>query len=546
MNRDEQKLRDAFGRKLGEMQPSTSIDSIHRGARRARVVTALATVLIVSVAGVGGYALTRPTTAHDGQVVGPGPGSIDGQIAFSRFGDEGGIYTMEADGSNVEQLIAGDGYAIDDPAWAPDGTKIAFHGFFKPAQDEAGGLFVMNADGSEPRLVEQAGDAPSWSPDGQRIVFYSGKDGSLRVVTIDETGSEVVVEQDDGRIDTPDWSPDGKAVVFGGVQIDIWNLEDGSRRVFARRGDLTSVTLLLDPAWSPDGSQIAYTEVADTAEESPNRTTIKIADVSNGSTLSLTKGSNPTWSPDGTRIAFERTEDTFTSHIYSINVDGTDERQLTFGEIADHSPDWGRSGSSKPEEGAMGEASRDDADRQDQLTWHQGRVACHDGTGDLLGEGSGDQSGPGPQPPDEDHPGTDLTGFSMGRHASGLLEMNYGTKGEIPRSLEPEAQLHFVLAATPRGRGTAVAAIRASLKNDRWTVWARSDDDDSEIPVTPEIADNVLNLIVDAQFVPHLMRGDFKWSAHSEWIPQPTESASETYADYCPDSGFPLFEGTAS
>ena len=71
MNRDEQKLRDALERKLGEMQPSTSVETIRRGARRGRILTALATVLLVSFAGIGGYAMTRSTEGTRDQGTNP-------------------------------------------------------------------------------------------------------------------------------------------------------------------------------------------------------------------------------------------------------------------------------------------------------------------------------------------------------------------------------------------------------------------------------------------------------------------------------------------
>lgn len=188
----------------------------------------------------------------------------------------------------------------------------------------------------------------------------------------------------------------------------------------------------------------------------------------------------------------------------------------------------------------------DDADRRDQLTQRVGQVACHDGTGDLLGEGSGDQSGPGPGAPDEPQAGTDLTGFSMGRSSDGTLEMNWSTYGRIPDSIADNAKLSFVVTGSSKEPGYTFAAITATLRNDRWKVLIRNEDDETGHLQTPEVTGNILNLVIEPDAVPRLMRGAFRWRALSEWIPEPTRNASEIYSDYCPDSGFPRFKGTSS
>src|SRR5687768_6066167 len=140
MNRDEQKLREVFERKLGDLKPSTPVETIRRGAKRGRVITALATVVFVSIAGIGGYALTRTTDPQD-RVVGPGPAADEGQIAFARFGQ--GIVKMNPDGSEIATLVADKVHAVDDPAWAPDGSFVAFHGYLPPADNEEGALFIV-------------------------------------------------------------------------------------------------------------------------------------------------------------------------------------------------------------------------------------------------------------------------------------------------------------------------------------------------------------------------------------------------------------------
>jgi len=103
--------------------------------------------------------------------------SPDGRrIVFARSENDSlqglryGILVMDADGSNV--LLLRSGFRDRWPTWSPDGSQIAFIGL-SPA-DFSMNLFVMNADGSEPRLVKSGLDydeRPAWSPDGKSITF---------------------------------------------------------------------------------------------------------------------------------------------------------------------------------------------------------------------------------------------------------------------------------------------------------------------------------------------------------------------------------------
>src|SRR5207247_11024943 len=59
-----------------------------------------------------------------------------------------------------------------DPAWSPDGQRIAF----SSQRDGSTDIYVMNADGSGLRRVTAGpfDQQPAWSPDGARIVFTAG------------------------------------------------------------------------------------------------------------------------------------------------------------------------------------------------------------------------------------------------------------------------------------------------------------------------------------------------------------------------------------
>ena len=128
--------------------------------------------------------------------------SPDGRrIAFARprrtrsgpccFHAPADIYVMNADGSGTRKLthnLTRNGSFSAEPAWSPDGRKIAFQSTRNGNRD----IYVMNADGSGKRNLTRnpAKDVrPSWSPDGRRIAFLSDRDGRLEAYVMNADGS---------------------------------------------------------------------------------------------------------------------------------------------------------------------------------------------------------------------------------------------------------------------------------------------------------------------------------------------------------------------
>jgi TolB protein len=176
-------------------------------------------------------------------------------------------------------------------------------------------------------------------PPGTQLAFV--RDGQIHLVNSDGTG---VVRLSDGPDDAePAWSPDGSRLAFASARgaspesTAIWIMDaDGGnlvRRAIALYGG--------SPSWSPDGQWIAFTAVTPYDSLIPGTGSLDVfvmrADDDGTSPINLIAqqawDAHPAWSPDGTRIAFvsDWTAYDFTADIYTMAADGSQRTQLTDG-----------------------------------------------------------------------------------------------------------------------------------------------------------------------------------------------------------------------
>src|SRR4030095_4815512 len=225
-----------------------------------------------------------------------------GKIVFVSARDGNNeIYTCNTDGSNVTRLTNDAGWD-GDPAWSPDGTRIAF--------TRNGDLFIMNADGSNAVQKTFTNDVwkPVWSPDGNRIAFT----GTYTIMVMDLNNgavSELTYTAGDYVSPTASWSPDGTKIAF---ESDMAR-STGISSVFTISPDgsgLTMLTpfsynLLLNPAWSPDGMKLSVTSISNTesiAIMNADGTALTI--INSGIVTGYYNHTRTSWSPDGTHIAY--------------------------------------------------------------------------------------------------------------------------------------------------------------------------------------------------------------------------------------------------
>ncbi len=284
---------------------------------------------------LGGNEATR-SAAHasaEGQHRSPNreelpPASGDERIAIALLGAserESYVWTVSLDGSNLIQLTrsAADGKTVNDSftAWSPDGRTIAFVRSFVDAAGKPGlpHLFAMAPDGSRVRQLTRGSNPdllPSWAPDGSRVAFARvvGEATDLFAIRPDSTGLTRLTNEPRVHEDMAAFSPDGGQIAYARVtkeNEDLWLMDaDGSNARELLAGEHADGS----PAWSPDGTRIAFVRDGHVA----------VMEADGGDVRVLTSGelkdSHPQWSPDGTRILFTRDP----GDILVMNADGSE------------------------------------------------------------------------------------------------------------------------------------------------------------------------------------------------------------------------------
>jgi len=309
-------------------------------------------IYLQSTSGTLPICLTEGSTDDDDQPA----FSPDGQrIAFRSSRDGGGIFVMGRTGEAVRRVTRS-GF---NPSWSPDGTMLVYAtervGLMPLNWEGVSELWIVPIDGGEARpLGSGDGVMPRWSPHGHRIVFQTrlGTNAQMDIMTMPAQGGEPTPVLSDEATDwSPTWSPDGRFIYFisdRGGSMNLWRIsvEEESGQPRGEPEQVTTpATFAAHPCFSADGRRVAFSSVV-------MRQNLQIAEF-DPQTLVM---SEPTWlttgsrqwsspdpSPDGAWVAFY-SRDRPEGDIYVIRADGTGLRQVTLGPPVDRVPRWSPDG----------------------------------------------------------------------------------------------------------------------------------------------------------------------------------------------------------
>lgn len=303
--------------------------------------TLLASALALSVLGIAGCsgggseADAGQTTTTDAPPTTVAPlveGAEEYGLAYlSADAEQTTIFLTDGKGTKTEPVARLEGRA-EVLRWSPDGARLLLDG-------DATGEFELSIVDVGSGEVTSLASSPSssegggaWSPDGEEVAFFSNRDGGFAGYVVD-VGSGAV-----RRVTPPEatgvaeltWSPDGSLLAFSTsdeLASDVWTVRpDGTEAT-----KVSTVPGSTQPAWSPDGRQLAMSAQAASDESAA----IYVLDLAEG-TSSLVgdtphRDAFPVWAPSGDELYFiaavpnEDADGGAADDIYRIEVGSPDD-----------------------------------------------------------------------------------------------------------------------------------------------------------------------------------------------------------------------------
>ena len=191
-----------------------------------------------------------------------------------------------------------------NPKFSPDGSLIVC---------QCSGIKVMNADGTNQRVLNATGGTPAFDPTGTMIAFVNNGIWKVKV-----DGTRLTQLTDGGH--WPAWSPDGAQIAYGALagslqQLFIMNADGTNRHQVLTSGSV------IDVVWQPSSRILLGIDSGnyDLYSYDP----LNPSSLSRLTTSSRINDFEASWSPDGTQISWTAGTSGTTSGIWTMNADGS-------------------------------------------------------------------------------------------------------------------------------------------------------------------------------------------------------------------------------
>lgn len=241
-------------------------------------------------------------------------------------------------------------------------------------------IYSLRADGSgraplvAPTARRESLSQPTWSPDGQTLAYVRsvqagreiGDDDRSQIMLRTASGTTALTPLRKAVSDSaPAWSPDGTKLAFGRY-VETKESYISTIRVIARTGGAATVlaraslgrafSSVSSPSWRPDGHAVAFVRSSLDSKAYFKQATFLVGTGGGTARLLVDKAGPVSWSPDGSRLVYSSIRDrngqdcgsdecNYRSEIYVSRSDGTAARRLTRSPGEDAQPSWSPDGS---------------------------------------------------------------------------------------------------------------------------------------------------------------------------------------------------------
>ena len=270
------------------------------------------------------------------------------------------IFVMDWDGHNPQQITRMKNIAIS-PAWSPDNKQIAFTAFHQRVVKTKSGkkrtkkrnadLFLHDLTTGKRKVISARpgiNSGAAFMPGSEELFLTISKGGHPDIYKINKKGRilKQITRGPRGAMNVePAISPDGKHIAFssdrsGRPMIFVKNLATGKTKRVIFRGWYNA-----SPTWSPDSQKIAFAGFDKTLRHFDiflmNRDGSGLIRLTTAKKKSgkYSNNEDPTFSPDGRHVIFI-SDRTGTNQVYMVNIDGSNERRLTFDQHNYYKPKW--------------------------------------------------------------------------------------------------------------------------------------------------------------------------------------------------------------